>query len=102
MNFASVRRIIEIGRPDPPAFAAQQALGVDDIPLGIKGAREKSVRTLAGTMRNGRPELARIERGDRRDALEQLRGDTCVEHDKKKGKKSGGGEKEAAGRGGGG
>jgi hypothetical protein len=46
--------------------------------------------------------LPRIERGDRGNAFEQLRGDTCVEHDKKKGEESGGGKKEAAGRGGGG
>ena len=70
MDFASVRRIIEVGRPDPPALAAQQALRVDGIPLGIEGAREECARTCAGARRNGRPELPRIERGDRGNAFE--------------------------------
>ena len=75
---------------------------MDGIPLGIEGAREECARTCAGARRNGRPELPRIERGDRGNAFEQLRGDTCVEHDKKKGEESGSGEKETAGRSGGG
>ena len=84
MDLSAVRCIVQVGRSDPPTFTTQKSLSVNDVPFRIKGAQEKRTRTFTGTMRNGRPELPRIERGDRRDALEQLRGDTRVQPDEKK------------------
>ena len=81
VNFTSVRRVIQTRRPYPPSFAAQQALGMDGIPLGIECTGQQGPRAFAGASRNGRLELTGIEGGNRRDAFEQFRGNARIKPD---------------------